>query len=101
MMTGNFDRRFQPFHQSSGIEYSRDWNEQKSRESEAFLQGLFPTHSIHKPSSASLLRSLPDFSLIEDTAPIASKDEKSFGLFTDFLLDENMHSSSIENYFDL
>lgn len=104
MMIGNpdhFDRRFQPFHESSGIEYSRDLNEQKSRESEAFLQGLFPTHSIHKPSTTGLLRSLPDFSLIDDTAPITSKDENSFGFFTDFLLDENMHSSSIENYFDL
>lgn len=94
----NFGRRLQPFHESE--QYSRDWNKQKSRESEAFLQELFPTHSIHKPS-ASLIRSIPDLSLIETTVPIATRDENSFGFFTDFLLDESMHSNSIENYFDL
>ena len=96
----HFDRRYQSFHESSAQQYNRDWNRQKSHESEAFLQGLFPTHNIHKPSS-NLLRSIPDLSLIESATPISSREETSFGFFTDFLLDESMHSSSIESYFDL
>eukprot|EP00111_Clytia_hemisphaerica_P024471 TCONS_00072153-protein len=81
------------------------WDRKKSKsESEAFFQDFFNQNTSSLQRSSATVRSLPDFSIIDNNVSTL-KPEDQYGFFTNMLLDqEDTHtqsrSSSLNDYFN-